>query len=355
MANARQDEQLLIDVQRDAYEVVGLADFGRCVLPSLKRAIGAEAAFLYRTTEERSMLPVADDSPLLVKGYLHEYFAGDPFHEAWARANLTLGVLSRMPDWRLMTRHPLYAEYCPTYDIGHFLHLRITEAAHLTPGSMNVMLFRSPAQSDFSDRELVTAARALPALEAAARRALQTEADRGSAPVVEAILEEADDRAYVALTPQGRLLWRSRRAAALVDDDALPDTLIAEARNLGALASGRAVPSSPSRVYLMRADGTRIAADLRLARTGAGEPFVAVALATTGRTRIDGLRDRFGLTEAEADVLSHLALGYSNREIARRRSVSVATVRTHVAHLLDKLGVHSRLRAALMATGPTDD
>jgi DNA-binding CsgD family transcriptional regulator len=217
------------------------------------------------------------------------------------------------------------------------------------------MLFRSSRQSDFGDRELVTAARALPALEAAARRCLQTEADRGPSPVVEAILDEADERAYLALTPQGRLLWRSQRAARLLDPGPLPDAMLAAVRKLGDLAAGEAPRSLPSVVHFTRRDGTRVDGDLRLARTRTGEPFVAVALSTGSRPRVDELRERFGLTQAEADVLGELALGHSNREIARRRSVSVATVRTHVVHLLEKLGVHSRLRAALMVTGAKDD
>jgi DNA-binding CsgD family transcriptional regulator len=355
MNDPSRSEQLLIDLQRDAYEVVSLENMGGLVLPSLERAVGACAGFIYRSTEEQPMLPVADDSPLLVKGYLQEYFDGDPFHEAFGRADMIMTVVSRMPEWKLMLRHPLYGEYCPKNDIAHFLHIRLTPTPHLEPGSMNVMLFRTSNHSDFSDRELVTAARALPALEAAARRCLQNEADRGPAPVVEAILDEADDRAHLALTPQGRLLWRSQRAARLLDSNVLPEALVTAARELGVLARGQSPRSLPSTVSFTRRDGTRVTGDLHLSRARTGEPFVAVALSTRSRPRVDELRERFGLTQAEADVLGELALGHSNREIARRRSVSVATVRTHVVHLLQKLGVHSRLRAALMVTSANDD
>ena len=48
------------------------------------------------------------------------------------------------------------------------------------------------------------------------------------------------------------------------------------------------------------------------------------------------------LTPREADVLSLLALGRSNGEIAGELSVSIETVRTHARSVFRKLGVHSR-------------
>jgi LuxR family maltose regulon positive regulatory protein len=51
------------------------------------------------------------------------------------------------------------------------------------------------------------------------------------------------------------------------------------------------------------------------------------------------------LTPRERDVLRLLAAGQSNPEIARTLYVEVNTVKTHVKHLYDKLGVHSRDQA----------
>jgi DNA-binding CsgD family transcriptional regulator len=60
------------------------------------------------------------------------------------------------------------------------------------------------------------------------------------------------------------------------------------------------------------------------------------------------LAARHSLTPAETTVLGQLALGLPNREIARRLFVSFETVRTHVQRVLGKLGVASRVRAALL-------
>jgi DNA-binding NarL/FixJ family response regulator len=56
------------------------------------------------------------------------------------------------------------------------------------------------------------------------------------------------------------------------------------------------------------------------------------------------------LTERERDVLRLLAEGMSNKEIARTLQVVEDTVKTHVAHILAKLGVQSRTQAVLFAS-----
>ncbi|WP_325176236.1 response regulator transcription factor [Streptomyces liliifuscus] len=55
------------------------------------------------------------------------------------------------------------------------------------------------------------------------------------------------------------------------------------------------------------------------------------------------------LTPREAEVIALLTQGKSNAEIALKLSVSAATVRSHVHHLLRKLGVGSRAQAVAVA------
>jgi two-component system vancomycin resistance associated response regulator VraR len=79
-----------------------------------------------------------------------------------------------------------------------------------------------------------------------------------------------------------------------------------------------------------------------------------------GRNRASGRRHRAvrpdDLTPGEIKVLRRLALGHGNKTIASDLGVSVNTVRTHVQHVMDKLGVHTRLGVVAFAreTGVLD-
>ena len=55
------------------------------------------------------------------------------------------------------------------------------------------------------------------------------------------------------------------------------------------------------------------------------------------------------LTARELEILLHLAQGMSNEEIARTLVVEVSTVKSHLARMLPKLGVRSRLQAVVWA------
>ncbi|MEK6247962.1 MAG: response regulator transcription factor, partial [Planctomycetales bacterium] len=55
------------------------------------------------------------------------------------------------------------------------------------------------------------------------------------------------------------------------------------------------------------------------------------------------------LTNRETQVLSHVAMGLSNREIGRSLGISVETVKEHVQNILRKLDVNDRTQAAVWA------
>ncbi|CAD72811.1 MULTISPECIES: response regulator [Rhodopirellula] len=55
------------------------------------------------------------------------------------------------------------------------------------------------------------------------------------------------------------------------------------------------------------------------------------------------------LTQRESEVLRQMALGLTNKEIAKMLGISYETVKEHVQHILRKLGVSDRTQAAVWA------
>ena len=59
--------------------------------------------------------------------------------------------------------------------------------------------------------------------------------------------------------------------------------------------------------------------------------------------------DEVPLTQRETQVLRHVALGLSNKEIGRSLEISVETVKEHVQNILRKIAVSDRTQAAVWA------
>jgi DNA-binding NarL/FixJ family response regulator len=60
-------------------------------------------------------------------------------------------------------------------------------------------------------------------------------------------------------------------------------------------------------------------------------------------------QNRYGLTVRELQIVSKVAAGYTNMEIAKELSVSERTVKHHLTSVFDKVGVSTRLELALFA------
>jgi DNA-binding NarL/FixJ family response regulator len=116
-----------------------------------------------------------------------------------------------------------------------------------------------------------------------------------------------------------------------------------EERLLPALRAGAAG-------YLLKnVEPRELARSIRLAAAGEAliDPAVAARL-------VDALGDERPaehgeLTPREQEVLDLIGLGYANKRIALELGIAEKTVKTHVSHVLAKLGVSDRTQAALYA------
>lgn len=105
--------------------------------------------------------------------------------------------------------------------------------------------------------------------------------------------------------------------------------------------------------YLLKdVEPSELARAIRTAQSGAAMIAPTVAgrllrtLSTPGKPAVgDGER----LTRRELEVLELIVAGRSNKRIALELGIAEKTVKTHVGHLLAKLGVSDRTQAALMA------
>jgi DNA-binding NarL/FixJ family response regulator len=107
--------------------------------------------------------------------------------------------------------------------------------------------------------------------------------------------------------------------------------------------------------YLTKDAGrVQIAGAIRAAAAGQGvldpqvqQRLVAAAVGAPAPAAPGELPD--GLTAREAEVLTLIATGLSNREIATRLFLSEATVKSHINHLFAKAGVRDRAQAVQYA------
>jgi DNA-binding NarL/FixJ family response regulator len=122
-----------------------------------------------------------------------------------------------------------------------------------------------------------------------------------------------------------------------------------------------ALRAGASGFLLKDVDAAKLAEAIRVIATGHAivdpavtrrllEQFAHRLPAAAAAPRPDGARASLGgLTEREVDVLALVARGLSNAEIAAELVVTETTVKTHVHHLLTKLGVRDRVQLVIFA------
>jgi len=197
-------------------------------------------------------------------------------------------------------------------------------------------------------------------------------------------LLSADSR-FQVVAEAGDAGEAQRRAAETQPDVVLLDNHLPGVKGVDALAGLKAAaPRARVLMLTMSEDERDLAAALRggargyllktvdsdvlaaaLLRTVAGESVVSpemtsklvnafqtlggdAATAAAGAVDTDPIHS---LSPREREILTHIAKGASNKEIARALDIAETTVKIHVQHILRKLNLGSRVQAAVYATG----
>ncbi len=113
----------------------------------------------------------------------------------------------------------------------------------------------------------------------------------------------------------------------------------------------RAVALGATDYILKGSDRKTLLAAIRAAADGTG-PIASgllVKVAATMKIRKKPDDPQSPLTRRELQVLRHIALGLSNKEIGHSLEISVETVKEHVQNILRKIGASDRTQAAVLA------
>ena len=134
----------------------------------------------------------------------------------------------------------------------------------------------------------------------------------------------------VLIDSQGRVAWQSPQARALLGEDEKDIDF------LTLLSSTEIAPSLPGRGDISIRN---------LGQVGLGETMLLLAQNNLRNGDTARLLDA-ALTQRESEVLSWVAKGKTNRDIAEILGMSPRTVNKHLEHIFDKLGVETRSAAA---------
>lgn len=134
----------------------------------------------------------------------------------------------------------------------------------------------------------------------------------------------------------------------------LPVRVIALTADVGKDASVQALNFGARGIILNSSAGTTLFEAIR--KVMAGEYWISpesvanlVERLKTTPPRSAAPNPRFGLTPRELEIVVAVVSGYSNPEIAEKLALSEQTVKHHLTHVFDKLGVYSRVELALFA------
>jgi DNA-binding CsgD family transcriptional regulator len=330
------DWQAVHDFLCEAEAVDGTESLPRSLLARLAALTGADAATFSeldrdekRILAETSSAEDEDDDVALFWRIVDRH----PLCRHHAETGRLDAIkLSDFGGRRARRRLEIYTDWYGRYGIVDELEAGLWPSQRFT----KTLILQSFSR-DFTERDRNVLNVLRPHLTALYRRGLE----RASAADVLAALETTHSVGVIALEQDGRVGFATAIARDLVRaytfeqlDRRLPRLLAAWLTQQYQNTSAGQVPSSSPALVLERPGA-------RLVVRRAGSQLVLVEEKRPARR----LTEHLDLTRREQDVLALVADGRSNAEIAAALWITTSTVRKHLEHVYDKLGVSSRTAA----------
>jgi DNA-binding CsgD family transcriptional regulator len=341
----------LLDCLRDVYAITDVGAFGDRVIASVRNVLPCSGV-LFGNCDLRNMRSeFVTDHPDTVKLPLAEIVATLPRnhqHPYWSHYLRTLDPrATKLSDF--MSRLELHSK-------GFYMELYKPIKAEAEIGCMLVIAPQSHLtyiaairdRTDFGERDRAVLNLLQPHLAQAYRNAGALTALRDELGLARRLIECLDHGLIVRsrngavrlLTAQART-WLAEYFPSYRRTDRLPVPLEDWIKHQNTLFGGRDNVPEPLRPLVLKRDGRKLM--VRLIPDG----DQAILVLAEERTTIDPRSlERMGLTRREAEVSAWMAGGKTNAEIGQILGIHPMTVKKHLEHIFQKLGVENRTAAA---------
>ncbi|MDQ0457138.1 response regulator [Rhizobium paknamense] len=161
---------------------------------------------------------------------------------------------------------------------------------------------------------------------------------------------DAAGRHLMAVKGDGTIHWSTPQATRLITTaTGAEDGLAAVTATIAAWMAHRSAQASSREPTFPYPPTGPASLTLTFLGTIGPDEYLFRLTAADNRRQDEALRDVFGLTSREAEVLLWIAHGKSNRDIAEILGLSARTVNKHLEQIYVKLGVENRASAAVKA------
>lgn len=349
------DVRALLELVNESNAHRTLRGFREGILPGLKRLVPCEWSSYNEVEAERGFVLMDPPDQLDIfddpGATLARNGANHPLISHYARTRD--GRAYKLSDFVTraeLRRLQVYEEIFSRIGVEHQIAFTLPSQPTVVIG---VALSRG-ASPDFAERDRTLLNLVRPALVQAYRnvaayarlQATLRALSRGLADRGEGVVTFGREGAIEYVSPVARALLEGRFPRWDGRGGRLPEPLVdalASAR-AASRANGTAAGALP---VIVPGDDGSLVVRLVPAR-GAGEPDALLLEARSEPLGVEQVR-ALGLTRRQAEVLRLVALGSSTEQVAATLGISTATVRKHLEHVYDRLGVSSRTAAVATA------